>query len=224
MNRSGLFTALALALVVGLLFGIYPELDLQLAGLFFDASNQTFPLKFNTLAMIARDAAMWIAWGLALPSIVALVIKLARPDKPLLVPGRTVFFLLVTLVLSAGILTNLAFKSYWGRPRPIVVTEFKGPQAFVAWWDPRGSCGRNCSFFSGEGRHRVLDLRARGIDAAGLAAAGLYCGDGVRRGHQRLADGVRRALLHRCRGRRAGDVSGDLAAPWLHLPLAVDPD
>ena len=114
-------------------------------------SNKTFPLKFNTLAMIARDGAMWIAWGLALPSIVALVVKLARPDKPLLVSGRTVFFLLVTLVLSAGILTNLTFKSYWGRPRPVVVTQFNGPQDFVPWWDPRGSCGRNCSFFSGEG-------------------------------------------------------------------------
>ena len=121
MNRSGLYTALALALVVGLLFGIYPELDLQLAGLFYDASNKSFPLKFNTLAAIARDGAMWIAWGLALPAIVALVIKLARPDRPLLISGRAVFFLLITLTLSAGVLTNLAFKSYWGRPRPVTV-------------------------------------------------------------------------------------------------------
>jgi membrane-associated PAP2 superfamily phosphatase len=151
MNRSGLFTALALALVVGLLFGIYPELDLQLAGLFYDASNKSFPLKFNMWAAIARDAAMWIAWGLAAPAIVALVVKLARPDRPLLISGRTVMFLLVTLTLSAGILTNFTFKSYWGRPRPVVVTQFNGSQEFVPWWDPRGSCGRNCSFFSGEG-------------------------------------------------------------------------
>ena len=48
-------------------------------------------------------------------------------------------------------LTNLTFKSYWGRPRPVVVTEFNGPWEFVPWWDPRGECGRNCSFFSGEG-------------------------------------------------------------------------
>jgi membrane-associated phospholipid phosphatase len=32
-----------------------------------------------------------------------------------------------------------------------VVTEFNGPWAFVPYWDPRGECGRNCSFFSGEG-------------------------------------------------------------------------
>jgi lipid A 4'-phosphatase len=32
-----------------------------------------------------------------------------------------------------------------------VVSEFAGDQQFVPWWDPRGGCGRNCSFFSGEG-------------------------------------------------------------------------
>jgi membrane-associated phospholipid phosphatase len=32
-----------------------------------------------------------------------------------------------------------------------MVTQFNGPEQFVPWWDPRGSCDRNCSFFSGEG-------------------------------------------------------------------------
>jgi membrane-associated PAP2 superfamily phosphatase len=151
MNRSGLFIALALALVLGLLFGIYPELDLKLAALSYDAASKSFSLKLNTVAAFARDGAMWIAWGLALPAIVALVIKLARPDRPLWMPGRAVVFLLVTLTLSAGVLTNLTFKSYWGRPRPVAVTQFNGDLPFVPWWDPRGGCGRNCSFFSGEG-------------------------------------------------------------------------
>jgi lipid A 4'-phosphatase len=151
MKRTGLFTALVLALVVGLLFGVYPELDLKLAALFYDPATKSFPLKFNTMAAIARDAVMWMAWGLALPAIVALVIKLARPDRPLLMSGRAIVFLLVTLILSAGILTNLGFKSYWGRPRPVVVRQFNGDMQFVPWWDPRGTCGRNCSFFSGEG-------------------------------------------------------------------------
>lgn len=151
MNRTGLIIALVLALAVGLLFGIYPELDLKLAALFYDAPTHAFPVKSNTLAVIARDAAMWISWALALPAIVALVVKLARPDRPLLMSGRAVVFLLLTLVLSAGVLTNLTFKSYWGRPRPITVSEFGGNQTFVPWWDPRGGCAKNCSFFSGEG-------------------------------------------------------------------------
>jgi len=151
MNRTGLIVALALALVVGLVFGLYPELDLRLASWFYDEASRSFPLKSNVLAAIARDGAMVIAWAFALPAIVALIVKLVRPDRPLLMSGRAMVFLLVTLVLSAGVLTNLTFKSYWGRPRPVVVSQFNGDQAFVPWWDPRGSCARNCSFFSGEG-------------------------------------------------------------------------
>src|SRR6266849_7409921 len=151
MNRSVLLIALALALVIGLLFAIYPELDLKLAALFYDGATKSFPLKLNAMAALARDGAMWIAWGIALPAIVALAVKLVRPDRPLLIPGRAVISLLVTLTLSAGVLTNLTFKSYWGRPRPVVVTQFGGPEQFVPWWDPRGSSDRNCSCFSGEG-------------------------------------------------------------------------
>jgi lipid A 4'-phosphatase len=151
MNRTGLFIALGLFLVVGLLFGLYAELDLKLSAAFYDAATKTFPLKLNAIAAFARDAAMWIAWAFVVPSIAALVWKSIRPDRPLLVKGRSIVFLLATLALSAGVLTNLTFKSYWGRPRPVVVTQFNGPDTFVPWWDPRGSCGRNCSFFSGEG-------------------------------------------------------------------------
>ena len=90
MNRTGLFIALALTLVVELLFGIYPELDLKLAALFYDPATAQFPLKLDTAATVARNGAMWIAWGLALPAIVALVVKLIRPDRPLMMSGRTV--------------------------------------------------------------------------------------------------------------------------------------
>ena len=151
MNRTGLFIALGLVVVIGLLFGIFPELDLKLAALFYDPATQSFPLKRDSLAAFARDAAMWVAWALALPALGAIIVKLFRPDKPMLIPGRAAVFLLVTILLSAVVLTNLTFKSYWGRPRPVVVMQFNGDQEFVPYWDPRGTCGRNCSFFSGEG-------------------------------------------------------------------------
>src|ERR1700752_1196377 len=151
MNRTGLFIALGLFLVVGLLFGLYPELDLKLAAVFYEAASKTFPLKLDAVAAFARDAAMWIAWAFVVPSFAALIWKSIRPDRPLLVKGRSIIFLLATLALSAGVLTNLTFKSYWGRPRAVVVTQFNRTDTFGPWWDPRGSCGRNCSFFSGEG-------------------------------------------------------------------------
>ena len=151
MNRTGLIIALGLALVIGVGFGFYPELDLKLAALFYDPATKDFPLRHNLPAIIARDAAMWIAWGIAAPSILALVWKMVRPDQPLLVSGRAIALLLISITLSAGILTNLAFKSHWGRPRPIATEQFAGQWQFKAWWDPRGACPKNCSFFSGEG-------------------------------------------------------------------------
>ncbi|MEZ0047822.1 membrane-associated PAP2 superfamily phosphatase [Bradyrhizobium sp. USDA 327] len=222
MNRTGLFIALALWLVIGVVFGLYPELDLKLAALFFDPATKTFPLKLNGWAGFARDAAMWIAWAFALPSIVTLVVKMVRPDRPLMVPGRTVIFLLVTLTMSAGILTNLTFKTYWGRPRPVVVTEFAGDQQFVPWWDPRGGCGRNCSFFSGEGATAFWTLAAGRAGPARVAAARLCRRRGVRRLDQRAAHGLRRPLLHRRFHRRPRHLRRDLVRLRADLPLAAD--
>jgi membrane-associated PAP2 superfamily phosphatase len=73
MNRTGLVIALGLSLVIGLLFGIFPELDLKLAALFYDSTSASFPLKQSGLAAVARDGAMWIAWALALPALIAIV-------------------------------------------------------------------------------------------------------------------------------------------------------
>lgn len=151
MNRAGLSIALALAAAFVVVFGLYPRLDLVVAGWFYDSAARDFPIRLSAVAIFARDAAMWIAWGFVAPSIVALVAKFMRPLKRLAIPGRTVLFLLLTMALTAGVLSNLGFKSHWGRPRPVMVTEFGGPWAFKPWYDPTGECPKNCSFFSGEG-------------------------------------------------------------------------
>jgi membrane-associated PAP2 superfamily phosphatase len=150
MNRTGLTIAVSLTVACAALFAFYPELDLRLSALFYDAADQAFPWKSNTVAMIARDAAMWVAWAFTVPAFVALIAKMLRPTRPLLLSGRAMAFLLITMLLAAGILTNLTFKGYWGRPRPVMVTEFSGPWQFKPWWNPTGECPRNCSFFSGE--------------------------------------------------------------------------
>lgn len=151
MNRTGLLIALGLTAAFVVVFSLYPRLDLVVAGWFYDPAAKTFPLKLSPLAAFLRDAAMWLAWAFVAPSIVAVVVKFIRPLKPLLLPGRTVLFLIATIVLTAGILSNLGFKSHWGRPRPVMVTEFNGPWIFKPWYDPTGECQKNCSFFSGEG-------------------------------------------------------------------------
>ena len=116
MNRTGLIIALTISVIFGVLFALHPELDLKIAALFYDAVTKTFPLKASTWAVIARDGAMWIAWSLVAPAIVAFVVKLIRPVKPLMMSGRAMVFLLVTMLLTAIVLSNVVFKGYWGMP------------------------------------------------------------------------------------------------------------
>jgi hypothetical protein len=42
MNRTGLLIALAVAATVGLVFGLWPDLDLALAAPFFDPARDGF--------------------------------------------------------------------------------------------------------------------------------------------------------------------------------------
>ncbi|MFL6513404.1 MAG: glycosyltransferase family 39 protein [Chthoniobacterales bacterium] len=150
MNRTGLLIALAVAVCTGAVFAIYPQLDLQIARIFFNNNTGRFVLAPVGAAEFVRRASMWIAWACAMPAMIAPLIKLFRPRKPLIVPGRAVIFLVSTILLTAVVLPNLLFKEYWGRPRPATTVEFNGAHRFKPWWDPRGTNPHNGSFFSGE--------------------------------------------------------------------------
>ena len=150
MNKTGLLIALGVGIAAGLLFGIFPQLDLAIAHYFYDSELRRFTLGPVGIPELVRRTAMWVAWGIAAPAIIAPVVKLIRPDKPLIVGGRAMLFLVSTILLTAIVLPNLIFKEHWGRARPVATTEFQGPHAFTAWWDPRGTNPRNGSFFSGE--------------------------------------------------------------------------
>jgi lipid A 4'-phosphatase len=150
MNRTTLATALACAATVGVIFALWPELDLKLASLFFDAQRGGFWRSYDPFYLRARDASTWLIALVAAPAGLALILKLARPQRPFLIPGRAILLMLVTLALAPGVLANLVLKEHWGRPRPIDVMQFGGDEHFRPWWDPRGDCPKNCSFIAGE--------------------------------------------------------------------------
>ena len=165
MNRTGLVIAFAVAAAVGLVFGMRPDLDLKLAALFFDPERGGFWRAYDPTYLRARDAAVWLTTLVAMPASIALALKFVRPRRPLLIPGRAIVLMLLTLALAPGVVANLVLKEHWGRcrrgsmdgrrrprggPRPIDVAEFGGDEHFRPWWDPRGDCPKNCSFIAGE--------------------------------------------------------------------------
>ena len=192
MSRTGLVISLAIAAVVGLIFGIWPDLDLKLAGLFFDPDKRGFWRSYDPLYLRARDASTWLIALVALPAFGALAIKLVQPRRPLRLPGRAIALMIITLALAPGVVANLILKEHWHRPRPIDVAEFGGDEHFRAWWDPRGDCAKNCSFVAGEPSGAFWTLAPAVLlpppwRAAGVAAALVF---GAAVGVLRMAAGA----------------------------------
>lgn len=150
MNRTGLISALAIAAIVGVVFAVAPQLDLAISALFYDRHTNLFDLNVQSWVEESRAAARWLIALIVAPGVLALLGKIIMPARPMLVGGRAALFLIVTLALGPGVLTNAILKEHWGRPRPIDVTEFGGAYRFMPWWDPRGDCPGNCSFVAGE--------------------------------------------------------------------------
>jgi lipid A 4'-phosphatase len=150
MNRTGLTIALTIGFVVGVICAVDPQLDLDIAGAFFNPALHLFAVNAQMWVQHSREAARVIITLLVLPAFLAILGKLIWPHRPMLIEARAAAFLIATLALGPGLLANVMLKDHWGRPRPIDVQEFYGGYRFVPWWDPRGDCPDNCSFIAGE--------------------------------------------------------------------------
>lgn len=79
----------------------------------------------------------------------ALAVWLAGFISLRLAPLRTAaLFFWLLLVVGPGLLANLGFKEYWGRPRPREVLQLGGTMQFHQPWQP-GPAPRNSSFPAG---------------------------------------------------------------------------
>jgi membrane-associated PAP2 superfamily phosphatase len=151
LRNAALAAIVAAAVIVGSVFALWPDLDLAIAGLFYDPATHTFPLAKNALIEGLRTASTVIVWCAAIAIPLATIWSWLMPSRALLpVNFRAVLFLVVTLALGPGLLVNGILKEHSARPRPGQVTQFGGTENFVPWWNMHGTCEKNCSFVSGE--------------------------------------------------------------------------
>jgi lipid A 4'-phosphatase len=163
MNRVAFGIVLAIAAVVGVVFGVHANFDIDLSRLFFDPDLGLFPVGGAPWEQMSREAARWLITLIALPSFVAIAGKLILPNRRMLVSGSTALFLTLTLAIGPGLITNSILKDHWGRSRPIDIHAFGGTDRFTAWWDPSGPCPNNCSFVAGEPSGAFWTLAAAAI-------------------------------------------------------------
>ncbi|KAB2863766.1 MAG: phosphatase PAP2 family protein [Bauldia sp.] len=147
--RAGIPLLLLLLAAISLLFFAFPEVDLWFSGLFFAAGKGFVLARVEPLAIFRRSGDVVVTLVVVL-LVAQFALKLARPDRPSLVPPNAALFLLTTLAAGPGLLVNVVLKDNWGRPRPVMVEQFGGAEPYVEVWRITGHCLRNCSFVAGE--------------------------------------------------------------------------
>ena len=142
-------TAVLCGLVAGLLFSLWPELDLYAASLFYEGKGR-FMLVGNPLGTVPRLAFRVFFIGFCALSLFGLLYAIFK-KTPLLgfdIPHWA--YLVACLAIGPGILTNTILKDNWGRARPIQTEQFGSSGKFTPALVPSSACERNCSFVSGE--------------------------------------------------------------------------
>lgn len=192
--RLSLISLLVLTLLTGVLFALWPELDLMGSayfhgsGSFAGDGNGLRGLRgvlyfLPVIVMGLFILAFLLGWGAAwfdLPWPEAMQLR-----------GRSVLFLLLGLALGPGLLVNVIMKDNWGRPRPLQVQQFGGPLEFRPWFKTDGACPKNCSFVSGEtsGAFWLVAPASLAPGPLRLPAVALALGVGVVTGVMRVAFG-----------------------------------
>ncbi len=132
---------------IGLLFVLWPGLDLMFTGLFWRPGNGFF-LADSWWAVAVYRAVPVVTWVTVCGMLLALVLALAGRTVGRWGPRETVFVLAVYAV-GPGLLVNAVFKDHWGRARPRDVVEFGGTKRFTPPALPTDQCQDNCSFTAG---------------------------------------------------------------------------
>lgn len=137
------------AAVAAVILFAFPQIDIGLAGLFYDPERRMFHARVHPFfEWLRKDLPVAL---FALAAAIALLWAAAEVKKrPVLGVSRRIgAFLLLTLALGPGLLVNVVLKDNWGRPRPSTLVEYGGSNTYVRPLIPSDQCDVNCSFVSG---------------------------------------------------------------------------
>lgn len=121
-----------------------PNLDITISRLFFDYGFIYKNNSFFEAMRIYGEKPAFITAGLAL--IIFLISFFSKHMRPY---RESCLFIVLTLVVGAGLITNVLLKDHWGRPRPRQIVEFGGTAPFHPMYEPDFHNPAGKSFCSG---------------------------------------------------------------------------
>ena len=176
-STSALIFTASMTLACLALFAAAPEIDLIVAGHFFDAGHFVGRSPAGEFwRRVFYDAPYVLLAGLLAAYVARLRGWMSSGPS-----HRAILFLVASLALGPGLLVNGLLKENSHRPRPEQTQQFGGPWRFRPYQTFDGACRSNCSFVSGEAATSAWTLapallapppfRAAAVGAALLFAA-----------------------------------------------------
>lgn len=158
-----------------LILPLFPQLDLWITGLFYDQANAQFAL--GDARPITRM--YWFLAAIDAPLVLTLIglVCWSFYKHWESYRKRLLAFLLITLIVGPGLITNTILKdNSIGRPRPVHIEQFGGERNFSPAVIYSGECSRNCSFVSG---HAALGFWFMVLGWAFRSRKAFYLGLGI---------------------------------------------
>jgi lipid A 4'-phosphatase len=159
--------------VSSLLLVLFPSIDISISRLFFDNG---FYLEGPRWKALFQDGVLYFLCLSMLSVFGVYVFNRVSKRNLCGLDGRKLLYLIVVLILGAGLIVNATLKDHFGRARPRDIEEFGGSKHFTPPFVISHECARNCSFSSGDAAGAFFSLalalalsRKRAIWLGGLA-------------------------------------------------------
>ena len=141
--------AAAAGLAAGVLFLVFPDIDLQFTGLFYRPGAGFAGHAAPHLVILRWLFVLFYYTCIAVAVVGVIRTRLGRGTW-LALAARQWLFLAVCLGAGPGLVANVLLKEQLGRARPKHVVAFGGDKAFSPPLVPGRECVHACSFVSGE--------------------------------------------------------------------------
>jgi lipid A 4'-phosphatase len=172
----------------------FPAVDISISKIFFDGNSF---LRDQWWQKLLQDGLGYFLCVSVLAVIGIYACNRLLKRNVCGVDGRRVVFVILVLVIGAGLIVNVILKDNFGRARPREISEFGGSRQFTPPFVVSGQCNTNCSFSSGDAAGGFFSLalalalgRRRAMFLAGLALGALVSVSRISSGAHFFSDTV----------------------------------